>query len=332
MFGAIVLAAVAATASAPSSTTVPFTLFDNRMLVQASLDGSGPYTMIVDTGSDQLVVTPSVAQSLGLPTRRAGFANGAGSGSAELGLTRVPTVTVGSLRFSDVSAAVLDLGPIQRAIGFPHLDGVIGYNMLRRFRVGVDMDGQQLTFSSAPLPVPKTAATAPFTISGGIIRVAAAVDGVDGTFMIDTGDRSSLTLFRHFAEANNFYRDAPVRNVITGIGIGGPVYSDVLRTTVSLFGITIPGVVTRASRDRGGAFAVGGGAASIGTGLLKRFNIVYDYPDSTIYAWPSRFFHDTDRYSPLIYDNGVLRVEEPTNDPTLLASPPPKLPLHRVNR
>jgi predicted aspartyl protease len=324
MFGTIVLAAVTAAVSTSSSSTVPFTLFDNRMLVQVSVDGSGPYTMIVDTGSDQLVITPSVAQRLGLATRRAGFANGAGSGSAELRLTRVPTITVGSLRFSDVSAAVLDLGPIQRAIGFPRLDGVIGYNMLRRFRIGVDMDDQQLTFSSAAIPVPKTAVTIPFTIGGGIMRVAAAVDGVDGTFMIDTGDRSSLTLFRHFAEANNFYRNASVRNVITGIGIGGPVYSDVLRTTVSLFGTTISGVVTRASRDRGGAFAVGGDAASIGTGLLKRFNVVYDYPNETIFAWPSHFFHEPDRYSPLIYDNGVLHVEEPAYDPTLLVSPQPK--------
>ena len=325
MFGMVTLAALLGAAPASSSTTVPFTLFDNRVLVQASIDGSGPYTMIVDTGSDQLVVTPSVAQHLGLATRRAGFANGAGSGSAALALTHVPTVTIGSLKFSDVSAAVLDLGPIQRAIGFPKLDGVIGYNMLRRFRVRVDMDDAQLTFSSAALPVPKTAVTVPFTISGGIVRVKAAVDGVGGTFMIDTGDRSSLTLFRHFAEANNFYRDAPVRNVITGIGIGGPVYSDVLRTSVTLFGTTIPGVVTRASRDRGGAFALGGDAASIGTGLLKRFNIVYDYPNSTIYAWPSHYFHDADRYSPLIYVNGVLQVEEPAKDPTLIASPVPAM-------
>jgi predicted aspartyl protease len=326
MFGTIALAAVVATASVPTSTAVPFTLFDNRMLVEAFLDGSGPYTMIVDTGSDQLVVTPSVAHRLGLATRRAGFANGAGSGSTALALTHVPAVTLGSLRFNDVSAAVLDLTPIQRAIGFPRLDGVIGYNMLRRYRIGVDMDNQKLTFSSAPLTVPKTAATIPFTISGGIVRVPAAVDGVKGTFMIDTGDRSSLTLFRHFAEANNFYRDAPVRNVITGIGIGGPVYSDVLRMSVSLFGTTVPSVVTRASRDRGGAFALGSDAASIGTGLLKRFNIVYDYPDSTIYAWPSHFFDNAERYSPLIYDNGVLRVEEPATDPTLLSSPPPKPP------
>jgi len=280
--------------------------------------------MIVDTGTfDALVVTPSVARRLGLPTRQAGLASGAGSKSATFSTTQVPDVAIGSLRFSNMPASVFDLSRIQRAFGFPRLDGVIGYSLLRKYRVGVDMDDQRLTLSSPPLAVPKTAKIVPFTVDGGFIHVLAAVNGVDGSFIVDTGDRSSLTLFRHFAQVNDFYRDAPVRNAITGVGIGGPIYSDVMRTTVSLFGSTISGVVTRASRDRGGAFAVGSDAASIGNGLLRRFNIVYDYPDEKIFAWPSRYFHAPDRYAPLAFSNGVLHVEAPANDPTIVASPPP---------
>ncbi|MGB8909231.1 MAG: hypothetical protein WCC84_10830, partial [Candidatus Cybelea sp.] len=190
-----------------------------------------------------------------------------------------------------------------------------------------DMDDQTMTFSYPPLPAPKTATKVAFVTDGGSIpEIPAAVDGVHGTFMIDTGDRSSLTLFRRFAQTNDFYRDAPVRNAITGVGIGGPIYSDVLRTTVSLFGTKIPGVVTRASRDRGGAFALGPQDASIGTGLLKRFNIVYDYPDKRILAWPSRFFNEPDTYRPLTLSHGSLHVAPPVDDPTVMASPPPARP------
>lgn len=256
---------------APESTTVPFTLFDDRMLVRVSLDGAGPFIMIVDTGSSSLVVTPSVARHLKLFTRATGSVTGAGSGSAAASRTEVRTVAIGSLTFRDVAADVLDLSPIQRAIGFPRLDGVVGYDILRRLRLGVNMDDQRLTFSFPPLTAPKTAASVRFTVnSDDLIQIPAAVDGVHGSFIVDTGDRSSLTLFKHFAQANNFYRDAPVRNAVTGIGIGGPIYSDVLRTTVSLLGSTVSGVVTRASRDRGGVFALGSDDASIGTGLLKR--------------------------------------------------------------
>jgi predicted aspartyl protease len=323
---AMLLFATAPWLQAAQSATVPFTLFDNRIVITASIDGSEPFSMIVDTGSNAVVITPGAARRLGLRTRPAGSATGAGSGSAALSTTRLSNIAIGSLHFDSLAAEVLDLSPIQRAIGFPHLDGIIGYDVLRRLRVGVDMDASRLTLSYAPLPVPKNAAAIGFSVDGnGIIEVPGAVDGVHGTFVLDTGDRFSLTLFRHFAQANDFYRDAPVRHAITGIGIGGPVYGDVLRTTVSLFGSTISGVVTRASRDRSGAFASGPQDASAGTGLLKRFNIVYDYPAQQLFAWPSRFFRQTDTYRPLALENGALHVAPPATDPTVLASPLPAL-------
>jgi alpha-beta hydrolase superfamily lysophospholipase len=300
------------------------------MLIAATLAGRGPYMMIVDTGSASVVITPGVARGLALATRSAGSATGAGSGSESLATTRLSSVAIGSLRFNGLHAEVLDLSRIQRAFGFPRLDGIIGYEILRHLRVGVDMDAMRLTLSYAPLPAPKIAAAVAFTVDEyGIIQLPAAVDGVHGTFIVDTGDRSSLTLFGRFAQANDFYRDAPVHNAITGIGIGGPIYSDVLRTTVSLFGSTISGVVTRASRDRGGAFAVAPQDASIGIGLLKRFNIVYDYPDKQLFAWPSRFFGDRDTYRPLAYARGTLHVAPPSTDPTIVA-PSPTLPRHAV--
>jgi hypothetical protein len=39
-------------------------------------------------------------------------------------------------------------------------------------------------------------------------------------------------------------------------------------------------------------------SARTGTGVLKRFNIVYDYPHNTIVAWPSRYFTTPDTFAP----------------------------------
>jgi alpha-beta hydrolase superfamily lysophospholipase len=306
MVATILLATLVAPANAAASTTVPFTLFDNRMMVTVRLAGKGPFSMIVDTGSSSLVITPNVARRLGIASLSAGYATGAGSGAAALSRAVVPSLDVGALRLRGLRADVLDLTPIQRAFGFPHLDGVIGYDTLRRYRVGVDIDAMRLTLSSSPLSVPKNAAAQVFTVdANGLIHVPAAVDGVHGTFVVDTGDRSSLTLFRGFAESNDFYRDAPVRNVVTGYGIGGPIYSDLLRTTLALFGSSLPNVLTRASRDKGGAFALGREAGSVGMGVLERFNMVYDYPDARIYSWPSGRFAVTDDKRPLAYDGNA---------------------------
>jgi hypothetical protein len=63
-----------------------------------------------------------------------------------------------------------------------------------------------------------------------------------------------------------------------------------------IFGWTIRGVVTRASRDRGGVFATASEAGSIGGGILRRFDVVYDYPARRLLVWPSGKFSLTDRY------------------------------------
>jgi len=145
MLATILLAATLPSSQAVQSTSVPFTLFDNRMLIETTIDGDGPFMMIVDTGSTSVTITPWVAQRIGLRTRAAGSATGAGSASVPVSVTRLSSVGIGSLHFAGLSAEVLDLLPIQRAIGFPRLDGIIGYDILRRLRVGVDMDANRLT-------------------------------------------------------------------------------------------------------------------------------------------------------------------------------------------
>ena len=158
------------------------------------------------------------------------------------------------------------------------------------------------------------------------------MNGVDGSFIIDTGDRSSLTLFRHFAQANNCYRDAPVRNVVARCRHGSTEYLQRrdANDRLALWNHDFRRVVRTSRGTAEEACAVGTDDASVGQGLLKRFNIVYDYPDRTIFAWPSRFFHNADRYVPLAFDHGVLRAGQPGSDPTILPTPSPRLPRHAV--
>src|SRR5579863_9352744 len=131
---AIILAA--AIVPGAQSATVPFTLVDNRMVIQAEIDGQGPFSMIVDTGTTSVSVTPGVARRLRLGAQGGGAAIGAGSGSASFSVTSISDLAVGSLHFKDLHAEVIDLSRIQRAFGFPHLDGIIGYEVLHRLRVG----------------------------------------------------------------------------------------------------------------------------------------------------------------------------------------------------
>ena len=93
-----------------------------------------------------------------------------------------------------------------------------------------------------------------------------------------------MTLFGPFAKRNGFFGRYPSTvNIVTGYGLGGPVYADVFTLpSLDVFGVHLTNVVARASRQTGGVFASTAYGASIGTGVLKRFNIVYDDPRNTI--------------------------------------------------
>jgi Aspartyl protease/PDZ domain len=281
--------------AAPAATRVPFRSVDNRIVIRVAVDGK-PFSFVVDTGSATTVVTPQVVAALGLHATAAGTTSGVGNATQAMQTTTLPSLRVGDLAFANEPSVVVDLSVIREHIGFPHFDGVIGYSLLKTFAVDVDSDRSVLTLSRDPLPARPGARIVSF--SGTLPHVGATLDGTPATIIIDTGDRSSLTLFKGFARAHGYYA-APgaLRDVLTGYGIGGPVYGDVFRLrTLGVFGTRLHGVVTRASRQRGGAFASMSEAGSIGGGVLRRFNITYDYPRHVLSVSPSAARDAADPY------------------------------------
>jgi Aspartyl protease len=293
-FGILVAVATPATAA----TTIPYTYVDNRIVVECRLDGQGPFAMILDTGSPSIAVTPETAGKLAVAVRAAGSVTGAGNSAAKSGRAKIATLSLGSLTFRHLDAEVLDLSEIRTKLHFARLDGIIGYPVLKHFATFVDADDKTITFARTAPAVPSDATATHF--DGVLPEIHAVIDGVGGKVLVDTGDRSSLTLFGPFAKRNGFFGRYPSKkNIVTGYGLGGPVYADVFTLpSLDVFGTHLARVVTRASRQTGGAFASTAESASIGTGVLKRFNIVYDYPHDTIIAWPSKYFATPDAFVP----------------------------------
>jgi len=293
---ALVLAALTSLGS--QSATIPFTYFDNRIVIQCSIDGKGPFAMIVDTGSPDVVVTPETAQRLQAKVRSAGTVTGAGNNPVAQGSTHLLRLSLGALSFTNVDADVLNLDQIRAKLHFPHLDGLIGHSVLKRYAVFINVDAGTLTLSTSPPSEPATASITPF--HGVLPVIRATIDNIPTTVIVDTGDRSSLTLFGPFAKRYAFYRKYPSKeNVLTGYGLGGPVYGDVFAIpTITVLGRTLDGVITRASRQTGGVFTGSDQGGGIGSGILKRFNIVFDYPRGVIIAWPSKFFSTPDAFRP----------------------------------
>jgi membrane-associated protease RseP (regulator of RpoE activity) len=291
--GAAAAAPVGATLSLAGGlrrTTLAFELIDNRLFVQARVNGSGPLAFIVDTGGGN-ILDLDVAQRLGLPLAGRFEMPGAGEGTLPAWRTQVAQANMGALQMRTLPFVVLPLAPLRRAIGFAQLDGLIGHEVLRRFVLRQDFVQQHLVLAEPGEDVgtPAGSVALPVDFVGNLPHVAAWVDGLAGRLAIDSGDRSSLTLFTPFVDEHRLRLAYPRSfHALTGWGVGGPLPADVTQVAELLLGpLSVRGVTTRMPTGRGGVFASSSVQGSVGTGVLKRLDVTFDYAARRVFVAPN---------------------------------------------
>jgi predicted aspartyl protease len=107
------------------------------VMVPAYVNGRGPHAFVLDTGASATVLSPTLAAALRIETVAAEAMTGAG-GILQATSGRVGTLAVGGATLQNVSVMVADfLSELGRLAGEP-IDGILGYNFLRHFRVTLD--------------------------------------------------------------------------------------------------------------------------------------------------------------------------------------------------
>jgi predicted aspartyl protease len=118
------------------------------VMIPAFVNGQGPFAFALDTGASTSVISPAVALALGIE-RGAGTAMTGGGGMLQATIGRVASLAVGSATAADVAVVVSDfVEQIGQAVG-GKVDGVVGYNFLRRFRVTIDYPNHLLWLCAA---------------------------------------------------------------------------------------------------------------------------------------------------------------------------------------
>lgn len=270
-------------ADGATSTVVPFELLNGHIFLKVMLDGQGPFSFICDTGG-QNIVTPEVAKSLGLDVQGALQGRGVGEKSADVGLAKLTSLGVGGATLANQLFAVFDLGEIRRVSGVP-LDGLVGYEVFKRFVVRIDYQESRLTLTVPSAHQPGGAGvTVPFTFDETHPQVDGSIDGVPGRFTIDTGSRGSLDLLRPFAEKHGFAgKIGKTVEALSGWGVGGPVRSLVGRAhELKLGDAVVEAPITMITLNEKGGLTDPYIAGNVGSGVLARFNLTFDYGNKTI--------------------------------------------------
>ncbi len=290
-----------------ASVEVPFTLANGHMYVDVKLAGKGPFRMLFDSGGVN-VLFPSTAKSLGLTAQGGIAAGGVGADKETAGVLRVPSLEIGGIVLADQEFVTLALEDSMRRIeGVDRVAGLVGYELFKRFPVRIDYVQRKLTFyDPAQWKYAGSGVKVPISFKQHIPQVEGSIDGIAGTFDIDTGARGSLTLGAPFSAANDLaarYHATP--ETITGAGVGGPSRGQLARAGVLKLGdVEVAKPVTVLSTAQAGAFADPSLAGNVGYGVLSHFDLVFDYRNEVIW------FEKNSRYAmPDVHDRAGLWVE-----------------------
>jgi hypothetical protein len=269
-----------------ASLTVPFRLLNNHIYVQATVNGKGPYTFIVDTGGHNLL-SPRVVAETGLNPQGAAATSGVGEKTETSGFAKVSEIALGGVRMHDQTAFTIEVyAPEIEGI---RVDGMVGFELFRRFAVTVDYGAQTLTFTDPARFDPAGAGTAlKFKFYDHLPQVDGLIADIPARFDIDTGSRSEVditspTVARHQLRA----RFPKGVSAITGWGVGGASRDYAVRLpSITLGGVRVEAPTGGLSEAKNGSISDPNFEGNVGSGFLKRFVVTFDYAHQRMYLKP----------------------------------------------
>jgi len=190
-----------------------------------TVNGSGPYEFMVDTGAQITVIDPALDGELKLET--AGSLNIVTVASnVEVPLVSAAVVGVGPVSIHRMQMAVEDLGSIQ--VEYSKLRGILGNNFLSRFDLLIDNSHRMLCFDESRrmqqslrgerVPILSNAASSSDSVSAPAILVSVHLpdDGKEGSVLrLDSGSNVPLLYIDHQTRAS-----PQAQNRVTGSTIG----------------------------------------------------------------------------------------------------------------
>lgn len=160
----------------------------NRMTVQVSVDGQGPFHFLVDTGSERTVISRELADQLQLSNGRPAILH------SVMGKNNVNTVDIPHLKVSGNTISVMDAPALgASSIG---ADGMLGIDSLRSQRVLFDFKAKTMSITPSSQRVERldgdTIVVRARSRNGRLIFTQAKIEGRRVAVIVDTGSQVTI--------------------------------------------------------------------------------------------------------------------------------------------
>ncbi|RYG34913.1 hypothetical protein EON81_14220 [bacterium] len=264
---------------------IPFSLQGVHIFVMAKVNGQGPFPMNIDTGGG-MGLSLGLARKLGISSEGDIVGGGAGGNTVKFGMAKNLSVGLGGVTLSGLSGTI-DGNLEDAAAG-------IGPELFQAYTVAFDYDRLRMRlYPKGTIPaLPKASKLSLRLQDDGKPLILVKVGDQEGWFMADTGGGVSLIVQKNFWQPRQVDRQSPkLVKAIVGYGVGGPIYGRFGRLPkLSFGGIDMPNSLASFSDMTQGTLSNPKRAGIIGQRILRRFNVVFDYANASVYLTPNEAF------------------------------------------
>src|SRR5579872_863976 len=265
------------------ATTFVFDWRKGMIFVPVRVDGSRLLSFVLDSGSARMLIDRRLAADLGLKTSGKGSLQGAGAGRIPVEFIHEVNLALPGIESQGYEFSTADLQPLEANLGVK-VDGILGYELFSRFVVTVDYDSRNLTLTVPDAFRPgNTAQMLPIEIRDKwpFVKAELVLPGpvtVQDSFLIDSGSSDAV--------------DHPIVMKLqsrvsseSGVGLGTSVSGATAQATsfhIGRYTIAAPIVSCCGATDATSKL--------IGSEVLRRFTVTFDYPSSRMFLAPNSYF------------------------------------------
>jgi hypothetical protein len=279
--------------------TIPFKFIRNLVVIELKVNEKGPFNFVLDTGVGMMIITdPNLADSIAYTNRRTVKISGFGEGEDyEAYLTPPLKIEIPGLVSYGVNTAILkkDHFGLSNYAGVP-IHGLLGYEFFNKLSVKLNFGDSTVSVSRAKdMRIFRKAIRLPITIEANKPYLQTNITFADGTeksakLVIDLGAGHPLSLEN---VANKEVLQKKLISANLGMGLNGLISGYIGRIKYLDIGkYKIKDVITSFPNDNNKPTYVPRDG-NLGVGILKKFNVIFDYQNNALYLKPGYYYHNT---------------------------------------
>lgn len=272
----------------------------NMIIIKLKINDQGPFNFILDTGVGLMIITePNLVDSIHLSSKRLIKIPGLGEGEDdEAYISSILKVDIPGLESYDISAAILkkDHFNLSNYAGMP-IDGLLGYEFFADMAV-------KINFADSIITVCRPHDLRPFRKSNRIpISVEQRKPYIQTRITFPNGNKMDAKLVIDIGAGHPISIENMIKNnglpakyipANLGVGLNGPIDGFISRVKeVDIGKFKVKDVLASFPDDTKAQIATSVPRdGNLGLGILKKFEVIFDYPDNALYIKKGPLFDE----------------------------------------